>query len=146
VLIPKFNNTEEALVFGAAHTSQAEIRLLRLERARLVEQFKKLFDSGKEKEALFLASGQAQFVREALEEAEIISNKKSTVTSRVLNYSVLFLGFIWDVCLWIIRGIFWLYSCFVLGICAGMGLLAFILASAFAFGVFLMTIILFIHM
>ncbi len=75
--IPAFKNTGEALEYGAAVRNMPEgglkvarLVLLRAERARLVQEGRDLMEAGREGDALFLLSGQSQFVREALEEAE----------------------------------------------------------------------------
>jgi len=69
--IPQFKNTEEALHFGKSYKGNLSmINYLGEERQRLLASVQRLLDEGKESEALHLASGQSQFVREALEEAE----------------------------------------------------------------------------
>lgn len=68
--IPAFKNTEHALTFGHEHRENpAIIQALQAERARLLAQVRGLMEAGKESEALYLASGQCQLVREALEGA-----------------------------------------------------------------------------
>lgn len=69
-MIPQFNNTEEALTFGKQYKGNLNmIDFLGQERQKLLVEVQKLMDIGKEAEALYLSSGQSQFVREALEEA-----------------------------------------------------------------------------
>lgn len=69
--IPEFKNTEEAEQFGLNNRGNtAIIELLKEERERLVSYGRKLMDEGNEAEALRIASGQCQFVREALQKAE----------------------------------------------------------------------------
>lgn len=68
--IPQFKNTEDAERFGQFHKgNQGMIQLLREERQILLEKVKDLMNEGKDSEALHLASGQSQFVREALQKA-----------------------------------------------------------------------------
>lgn len=69
--IPQFKNTEEAINFGKLYRGNiAMINYLGEERQRLLAKIRSDMYNGREKEALYLASGQSQFIREALEEAE----------------------------------------------------------------------------
>jgi hypothetical protein len=69
--IPEFKNTEHALQFGREHAGNLTmIDYLGGEYNRLQARARALMDAGKESEALYLSSGQVQFVREAREEAE----------------------------------------------------------------------------
>lgn len=75
--IPKFNGTKHALEFGEKwHNDPKAIELLTKERARLLDNVKALREMGREDEAFYLASGQSQLVREALEEATKKDDKK----------------------------------------------------------------------
>lgn len=68
VYIPKFNGTEHALEYGKKWQGDVKvIEMLTKERARLLDTVKALNDMGREDEAFYLASGQCQLVREALE-------------------------------------------------------------------------------
>ena len=68
--IPAFKNTEHALSYGHENRENPGIiQALRDERARLLVQVRELMEAGREGEALFLASGQCQLCREALEGA-----------------------------------------------------------------------------
>ncbi len=68
--IPAFKNTEHALTFGHENRENpAIIQALRDERARLSGQVRELMEAERESEALYLASGQCQLCREALEGA-----------------------------------------------------------------------------
>lgn len=69
-MIPLFKNTEHAEQYGRENKGNGEvIALLKEEREKLTGVFKRLMKEGKEGQALYLASGQAQFIREAIEEA-----------------------------------------------------------------------------
>lgn len=69
-IIPKFRNTEEALRFGQEHRGDQEmIEALRVSRKANLIAIRLLNLMGKEDQAFYLASGQSQLVREALEEA-----------------------------------------------------------------------------
>jgi hypothetical protein len=69
-MIPIFKNTGEALEYGRSIAGNpAALEALKAERARLVEEGRKLQDAERWAEALALASGQSQFTREALEAA-----------------------------------------------------------------------------
>lgn len=69
-IIPKFRNTEEAVRFGQEHRGDQEmIEALRLSRKANLIAVRLLNLMGKEDQAFYLASGQSQLVREALEEA-----------------------------------------------------------------------------
>ncbi len=63
--IPAFKNTEAAEAFGKAATP-AQVQALQNQQVKLQTEFDNLMDAGKENEALLLASGQKQFVNEAL--------------------------------------------------------------------------------
>ena len=68
--IPAFKNTEHALSYGHENRENpAIIQALQAERARLLVQVRELMEAGRDGEALFLASGQCQLCREALEGA-----------------------------------------------------------------------------
>lgn len=61
-------NTKEAHGYGLSiKNNPLAIEALKKERAFLLDTVQKLLKEGKEAEALFLASGQSQFTREALE-------------------------------------------------------------------------------
>lgn len=69
-MIPQFKNTREALEYGQSIASDSQkIEELRLERERLSKEVRRLISLGEDEKALYLASGQSQFVREAMEEA-----------------------------------------------------------------------------
>lgn len=69
--IPTFKNTNKALLFGKVHTNEKKIiRKLIKESKKLKRVFDKHMQKGEMKEALHLASGQKQFIREALEETQ----------------------------------------------------------------------------
>jgi len=66
----EFKNTDEALIYGQSIKNDPQlIHLLREQREKLVKEVHLLMEKDKTTEALYLASGQAQFTREALEEA-----------------------------------------------------------------------------
>jgi len=70
-----FKNTKEALLY--AHSIKNNPKLiyeLRLQRQYYIKKFTSLMKKRKLKEALYLASGQAQFTREALKESKIMIN------------------------------------------------------------------------
>lgn len=138
--IPKFKNTEHALSWGRAHYTPEAIGALDSERAHLVDQFKILLAEGKESEALYLASGQAQFVREALEEARRVAVEKPTMFSNILKHVCLLLGFVGDACMFIFNALCNLYGFFIMAVCAGLGFITFLMASVFAVGVILVVI------
>ena len=70
VIIPQFKNTSEALQFGRDSKSNPEvIEALKISRKAHLIAVQILNAMGKENEAFYLASGQSQFIREALEEA-----------------------------------------------------------------------------
>lgn len=133
--IPQFKNTEHALSWGRSHYTPEAMQALESERAHLTDQFKILLAEGKDSEALFLASGQAQFVREALEEARRVSVEKPSVFSNILKHVCLLLGFIGDACLFIFNALCNIYGFFIMALCAGIGFIAFFMASIFAVGV-----------
>lgn len=69
--IPQFKNTQEAISFGLQNKgNQQIISDLKEERAHLETEVEKMDEAGLEDEAMYLASGQCQFVREAYEAAE----------------------------------------------------------------------------
>ena len=66
----RFKNTEEALQYGETiKHNQEKIEDLRQNRKFLLDRITELRKQGREGDALFLASGQYQFSREALEQA-----------------------------------------------------------------------------
>lgn len=70
-LIPEFKNTGQAEAFGRDNRGNGHlIDLMEKERARLRAMYHDLMAWGKEGEALALASGQIQFLREAIQEAQ----------------------------------------------------------------------------
>ena len=82
-MIPQFKNTEEALKFGQLYKGNLSmIDYLGQERNNLMIEFQRLLDNGKESEALYLASGQAQFIREALEAA---TNQNGNMVNKIFK-------------------------------------------------------------
>ncbi len=138
--IPKFKNTEHALSWGRANSKPEVIEALQAERAELTEQFKTLLSEGKDSEALYLASGQAQFVREAMEEARRVSEEKPSMLSNILKHVCLLLGFVGDACMFIFNSLCSVYGVFIMAVCAGLGFITFLVASVFAIGVVLVVI------
>ena len=66
----KFKNTEHAMQYGQSiKNDQQAIKELKYHRQWLLNRVQRLKDSGQLQKALYLASGQAQFSREALEQA-----------------------------------------------------------------------------
>lgn len=69
-MIPLFKNTEEALKYGASIAGNAEaLAELKAERARLLAEVQAAKEAENWERALYLASGQSQLTREALEAA-----------------------------------------------------------------------------
>lgn len=65
----KFKGTQEALAYGQSIKNDPQlIYILRKQWEKYSIQARQLMDDGKQDEALYLASGQLQFSREALEE------------------------------------------------------------------------------
>lgn len=68
IKIPEMKNTHEALNYGKSIKGNvAAINVLKNERKNLIVKVQDLLNQGKDTEALYLASGQLQFTREALE-------------------------------------------------------------------------------
>lgn len=66
-----FKNTEEAIAYGnSIKGNRAKIEDLRNAQTNARQKYYQLLDEGKEAEALYLASGQLQFTREAIQSAE----------------------------------------------------------------------------
>ena len=66
--IPEFNTTKEALQFGQDNKGNLSlINYMGELRQRLQAKAQYLFNNGKEAEALYLLSGQVQFIKESLE-------------------------------------------------------------------------------
>jgi len=69
-MIPLFKNTEQALAYGQSIKGDYKaLYALKEARKEALQRFNELMTLGKENEALYLASGQAQFLREALTNA-----------------------------------------------------------------------------
>jgi len=69
-MIPQFKSTEEALDYGHSIAGDmAAINDLRKKREKLILEARRLQNAGKLAHALELASGQVQFIREAMEAA-----------------------------------------------------------------------------
>ncbi len=69
-MVPIFLNTEHAIQYGKDIKKDIHaIDALKTEREALRGKYMQLMNEGKEAEALHIASGQCQFLREALEVA-----------------------------------------------------------------------------
>lgn len=71
IIIPQFANTNDAIAYGRLYKgSRPHIAALKRERRAIGRRIAALTASGDESAALYLASGQSQFVREACEAAQ----------------------------------------------------------------------------
>ncbi len=83
--IPEFKNTNEALQYGEEIKCDKKlIRKLKKESKRVTRRFKKLMQQDNLKDAIYLASGQKQFVREALEEIEKMEDQEKILIGKRL--------------------------------------------------------------
>jgi hypothetical protein len=140
MIIPKFKNTEHAIQWVRKNYTDSIIPLLQNERQRLIEQFKFLISKNRESDALYLASGQAQFVREALQEAVKIQEENKTLLHGVIKYICIIMGFIGNTVMFIMNGIISLYGFLIMAICAGLGFVTFLIGSFIAIGVLIVAI------
>lgn len=135
MLIPKFKNTEHAIQWARKNYSKSLIVLLQNERQKLTEQFKFLISKDRESEALYLASGQAQFVREAMQEAIKIEEENKSLLHGIIKYVMIILNFISNAVMFIINSLISLYGFIIMAICAGLGFVTFLIGSFIAIGI-----------